>query len=345
MSLLLTGLIIIIAAGIFQGSFAVPMAYARTWKWENSWMLYIILGMIVFNLIFAYITVPNLFGIYASSGMAVLITPLIFGVLIGFAAITFGLGIAAAGFSLGFAIMQGLATGLGAFIPMVVLHPAEILTSKGVFVLIALAISLTGVAIIGFAGVRKEREQGGVAGEITKTTNLTIKKGIVICVINGFLATSFNLGFAFSDKLMNVAASSGASPYWAGNAVWGVLFTVGGIINVLYCLFLMKRNNTGKEYKNPGFLKNFILITVMSIIWIASFVMYGSGATMMGSWGTVIGWPVYMILSISCANIWGIIQGEWGGNVTPQTKRFMGIGLASLLVAILLLGYSATIPV
>ena len=83
----------------------------------------------------------------------------------------------------------------------------------------------------------------------------------------------------------------------------------------------------------------------MSVVWIASFIMYGSGATMMGSWGTIIGWPVYMILSISCANIWGVLQGEWGGEVSYGTKRLMGIGLATLLIAIVLLGYSSTITI
>lgn len=343
MNPILLGLFVVIIAGIFQGSFAVPMSYARTWKWENLWMLYVILGMIVFNLFFAYITVPDLVGIYTSSSMAVLVTPVVFGILIGFAAITFGLGLAAVGFSLGFAIMQGLTTGLGTFIPMVVLHPEEILTSKGVLVLLALIISLFGVVIIGFAGIRKEREQGGVAGEITKTSNLSMKTGIFICILNGFLASAFNLGFVFSSKLMDAATAAGASEYWAGNAVWGVLFTVGGIINVFYCSYLMKRNNTAKEFKNPGLFKNVILIVIMSIIWIASFIMYGSGATMMGSWGTIIGWPVYMILSISFANLWGILQGEWKGDVSAGTKKLMGLGLITLLVAILLLGYSSTI--
>ena len=342
MNIVLLGLFVIIAAGIFQGSFVVPMAYARSWKWENSWMLYIILGMIVFNLIIAAVTVPDLWGLYTSSP-AIMVTPLIFGVMIGFAAITFGLGAAAAGLSLGFAIMQGLATGLGSFIPLVVLHPEDVASPKGILIIITLLVSLIGVGIVGAAGMRREREQGGAAGEISKTTNISLKVGIIICVINGFLATAFNLGFAFSDKLMEAAIAAGASAFGAGNAIWGVLFTVGGIINVFYCMYLLKRNDTMKEYRNPGSLKNFMLIVVMSVVWIASFVMYGRGATMMGSWGTIIGWPVYMILSISCANIWGIVQGEWGGTVSVGTTRMMGLGLGLLLVSILLLGYSATL--
>ncbi len=344
MSLVLMGLIIVIIAGVFQGSFAVPMSYARTWKWENSWMMYVIFGMIVFNLLFAVYTVPNLWDVYTVDA-SVLVTPLLFGVMIGFAAVTFGLGLASAGFSLGFAIMQGTATGLGALIPMLVLHPEDVATSKGILILVTLVISLAGVGIIGAAGVKREREQGGAAGEITKTSNISLRTGIIICLVNGFLATAFNLGFVFSNRLIDAAQAAGASQYWAGNAAWGILFTVGGIINVAYCLYLMKRNNTAREFKNPGFGKNLILIILMSVIWIASFIMYGSGMTMMGSWGGVIGWPIYMILSISTANLWGMFQGEWGGTVSVATKRMMAMGLGLLVISILLLGYSATITV
>ena len=342
MNLLLTGLFVVIIAGIFQGSFAVPMAYTRRWKWENTWMLYVILSMIVFNLLFAAVTVPNLWGIYTSSP-AIMITPLIFGVLIGFAAIAYGLGLVSVGLSLGLPIMQGLVTGAGTFIPMVILYPGEIFTAKGVLILLTLVISIVGVGIIGVAGIRREREQGGTAGKISKISNIPMRVGIIFCILNGVLASAFNLGFTFSGKLIAAAIQEGASPFWAGNAVWGVLFTVGGIMNVLYCLMLMKKNHTAGVYAHPGFLRNFLLIVLMAVVWIASFIMYGSGATMMGSWGTIIGWPIYMILSIAAGTVWGVVQGEWSGEVSVTTKRIMVLGLGLLLVSIILLGYSATL--
>ena len=77
-------------------------------------------------------------------------------------------------------------------------------------------------------------------------------------------------------------------------------------------------------------------------MWIGSFILYGVGATMMGSWGTVIGWSVYMILSIAVANIWGIFQGEWSG-ASRATKMIMARALAILLVAILIFAYSGTV--
>ena len=182
MNNLFLGILIVIIAALFQGSFAVPMAYARTWKWENSWMIFSVFGMIVFNLLFSIFSVHGFFHVYLSTSLNDLFVPLIFGIIWGIGAIGFGLGIASVGFALGYAIILGLVLAMGTFIPMVVLHPAEILTAKGMFILLGLIVTLTGIGISGRAGIIKEREQGKAAGEITKNSRFSIKIGILICV-------------------------------------------------------------------------------------------------------------------------------------------------------------------
>jgi len=121
-----------------------------------------------------------------------------------------------------------------------------------------------------------------------------------------------------------------------------VLFTSGGILNILYCAYLMGINKTADCYRAKGSPVNFILLLFMSLMWIGSFILYGVGATMMGTWGTVIGWAVYMVLSIAVANIWGIAQGEWKG-VSRVTKMVMVRALVILFVAILVFAYSGTV--
>jgi len=61
----------------------------------------------------------------------------------------------------------------------------------------------------------------------------------------------------------------------------------------------------------------------------------------MGDWGSVIGWSVFIAMSIAVAGIWGIMQGEWKGT-SAGTRKLMGIGLGILVVAILLFAYSAS---
>lgn len=342
MSTILLGLLIVILASVFQGSFAVPMSYARTWVWENSWMIFSVFGMMIFNFILAFLTVPQLLHVYGASTLSSLLIPIIFGVIWGIGAISFGLGVTAVGFALGYAIILGVVLGIGTFIPMAMLHPEEILTAKGILVLIGLLVALMGIGTSSYAGLKKEREQGKTAGEITKYSRYSVKTGIIICVVAGICSSAINIGFSISKPLIEIARSFGASETWAGNSIWLMLFTSGGILNILYCAYLMGINKTGRNFKAKGSFKNFLLLLLMSILWIGSFILYGAGATMMGSWGTIIGWSVYMVLSIAVANFWGIYQGEWKGT-SHKTKMTMAKALGILLIAILVFAYSGTL--
>jgi L-rhamnose-H+ transport protein len=58
----------------------------------------------------------------------------------------------------------------------------------------------------------------------------------------------------------------------------------------------------------------------------------------MGSLGPVIGWPMFLGLSLIVSNIWAVREGEWKG-----AKKPLGIMLMSVLVLIIasgILGYA-----
>ena len=337
---LLSGLLIVIAASVFQGSFMVPMAYVKKWKWENSWAVFSILGMIVFNWILAFASIPSLCQVYQAASFKMVLIPVVFGLLWGIGAIGFGLGVATVGLALGYAIIMGLVLSLGAFIPMIILHPADIVTLKGITIVIGVAVMLFGIGLFGKAGVQKEKEQGEKTGEITKLSKASMKLGLVICIIGGVFSCFPNVGFSLSQPLIDLTTEHKASPNWAGNSIWSILFTFGGIANLVYCGYLFKKNNSFKEYKTREALRNLLLMSAVSLMWIGSFIIYGVGARMMGDWGTVIGWSVFIALSISIAGIWGIAQGEWA-NTSGRTKKLMSVGIAILVFAIFIFAYSS----
>ncbi|MFA6470562.1 MAG: L-rhamnose/proton symporter RhaT [Candidatus Latescibacterota bacterium] len=342
MSPLFIGLFIVITAGLFQGSFAMPMSYARSWKFENSWMMFSLLGMVGLNLLVSLLTIPGLFAIIGAATFGELAPAIFFGILWGLGAITFGLGVSSVGLALGYATVLGTVLGMGTFVPMVVLHPSEILSAKGILILLGLLVTFTGIGVSGAAGIRKEREQGKAAGEITRNARFSMKMGILICLISGICSSSINIGFSLSHPLIERALSMGAPENWAGNVIWVVLFISGGILNIIYCSYLLIRNNSTKEYNNPGSWKNLGWMALMSAFWIGSFIAYGAGSTMMGAWGTVIGWSVYMALSIAIANFWGILQGEWVG-ASRKTRLLMIRGIGIIILAIVIFAYSGTI--
>lgn len=340
MESLTSGLGIILLAALFQGSFVVPMAYARSWKWENSWLVFSILGMLVFNGVFAWSTVSGLASVYSEATPVQLLIPIVFGALWGIGAICFGLGMAAVGLALGYAIIMGLVLSMGAFLPMICLHPADVFTAKGQVVMFGFVVMLFGILMSGLAGKLKETEQGTRAGEITKTTDISLGVGLLICIVAGIFSSLNNVGYALSEPLIKLAESQGTSPFWAGNAVWLLIFSSGGVVNITYSLVLLKRRKTFGLYKNPDILKNMGLVAAMALMWIGSFVLYGLGASKMGNWGTVIGWSVFIAISIALGNVWGIMQGEWKGT-KPKSRRIMGISMAIQVLAILIFAWGA----
>ncbi len=336
MEQLLLGLAVVTLASVFQGSFLVPMTYVKRWPWENSWAVFSVLGMIVFNWTLAFVSVPSLCAVYADASLEMLLLPAIFGLLWGLGAVGFGVGIAAVGLALGYAVIMALVLSLGALIPMAALHPQDILTPKGITVIVGVAVMVGGMALFGKAGIRKEKEQGQRSGEITKLSTTSMKLGLVICIFGGVFSCFPNVGYALSKPLCNLAESHGAAPRWSGNAVWSILFSSGALVNLTYCGYLFKKNGTLKEYICPEALRNLCLMALVSLIWISSFCLYGVGAQMMGKWGPVIGWSVFIALSVSVAGTWGVIQGEWAGT-SSQTRKLMLLGIAILVLTILIL--------
>lgn len=341
MAELILGLAVVVVAAIVQGCFLVPMSYVKGWKWENSWMVFSILSMIVFNWILGFSTIPQLADIYAKAAAMDFVIPVFFGFCWGIGAIGFGLGIAAVGLALGYAIIMALVLSLGAFIPMIILHPADIFTPKGIIIIAGVAVMVSGIALFGKAGIRKEKEQGQKTGRITELSKASMKLGIVICIIGGVFSCFPNVGFALSGALIKLAEEFNANPKWAANSVWTIMFTSGAIVNLGYCGYLFKKNGSFKDYKNHGFLKNLALMSMASLLWIVGFVLYGVGASIMGEWGSIIGWSVFIATSIAVAGAWGIMQGEWK-NTSATTRKLMGAGLGVLIIAILLFAYSAS---
>lgn len=119
------GLLAVIAGAMMQGSFALPQKFVRNWPWEKSWLFYSISGMVLFPWLLVALVVPNPAQAYANAGPGVLALTAIFGAGWGIGSVLFGLGIAALGVALGFAIIISLTAALGALVPMAVLEPAK----------------------------------------------------------------------------------------------------------------------------------------------------------------------------------------------------------------------------
>ena len=334
---LLIGFLLVLLAALLQGTFVLPMTLVRQWSWEHTWAAFSLLGMFVFNWIITFLLVPNIFAVYSASPVKDLAVLALFGLGWGVGAVLFGLGMERLSMALGYPIIMGLIASLGALIPLLLFFPQSLFTSKGLFLLAGMALVIFGIALCSIAGSRRTPSEGKSA----TTQSNTFKIGLAIAIFAGILSCLPNVGVAFGGNVIQAAGSLGVSPASSGNTVWALLFTLGGVANLAYCLYLIISKRTMGQYWNREMPRNLGLSAGMALMWIGSFYLYGAGAAKLGRWGAIAGWPLFISLSIVVGNLWGLWRGEWQG-APALARRLLNQGLLVLIVAVVTVALSNT---
>ena len=334
---LFTGFVLVLLAGLLQGTFILPMTMVRRWSWEHTWATFSLLGMFVFNWVITLLFVPNIFAVYAASPSRDLAILVLFGVGWGAGAVLFGLGMDRLGMALGYPIIMGLIASLGALIPLLVFFPQTLLTNKGLILLAGTALVIFGIVLCSIAGSR--RVASGEGATTKRSGGFTV--GLIIASLAGVLSCLPNIGMAFAGNVIGSAEKFGVSPASSGNTVWALLFTLGFAVNLAYCLYLMARHKSLGQYWNRETSRNLGLSALMAVMWIGSFYLYGAGAAKLGRWGAIAGWPLFISISIVVGNIWGLWRGEWQG-APPLARRWLNLGLLVLIVAVITVAASTS---
>jgi L-rhamnose-H+ transport protein len=109
------------------------------------------------------------------------------------------------------------------------------------------------------------------------------------------------------------------------------------VTQYFYCLKTKSWSSFGVGHSAKAYRWSIIA----GLCWFAALGIYGQGSALMGEIGPVIGWPILLGLSLIISNIWAYTSGEWKG--AKQPFRLLLAGLAVLILASVLLGYSNTI--
>jgi L-rhamnose-H+ transport protein len=328
MNQLLWGIGMVTLAGILQGSFAVPMKRMSAWRWENSWLVFALFGLIVFPWIINFATVPNVTSVYSMASTSTLVKVLVFGLLWGVGATLFGLGISRVGMALGFALILGITASFGSLLPLALLHPDQLAAKHGLALIVGTAVMVAGLVFLALAGRTREHD---LATAPSARSGFTA--GLVICIFSGIFSSMMNFSFVFGDELRLRALQAGASTAMAANPIWGLTVTGGFVANFLYCVYLLHKNRTWSVFREGRPSTYWLFGVSMGLLWFGGIVLYGMGAASLGTLGGIVGWPIFMTIDIIAALFWGAISGEWKG-ASRRALAYNWAGVALLLVAI-----------
>ena len=333
------GLLLLVLAGAMNGSFTLPMKFTRAWAWENTWLAWTIFALGIFPPLLTIYTVPQLGDVYSQAGTAAILVPAAFGAGWGISQVFFGLAVDAVGIALAFSVILGTAAAVGSLIPLFDQHREEVFTSGGLLVLLGVALVLAGVGVCAVAGRKREAALGlrsAAAQTGSEAAKPSVVKGLVFCLISGLGSALVNLGLNYGKPVSTAALKLGTDPLWAPNAVWLPLMCAGGVPNLLYCIYLMRKNRTGGKFGAGGTAHYWILAALMAFFWFGSTVMYGVSTVKLGELGTVLAWPLFMSLIVITASIWGVVTGEWKNTGRqPLAVQMSGVGVLVIAVFVL----------
>ena len=337
--------VLALMAGILNGSFATPMKYAKRWKWENIWSVWAVVGMFIFPWFIVYLTVPDMVGFYHQAEARQMLLLVGFGVGFGLAQIFFGLGIAALGIALNFAIAIGLSTALGSLVPLVAKHPNMIPTTKGMVIILGVILMLVGIVLCAVAGRHKEKEMQSSGAEQPEgaAKKMSFKAGLFICILAGLGSPLINFGLAFGKPLIDRAAQFGVRPMSQANVIWAPLVTASLVPYLIYCAYLWKKNNTARLFFQPGTSIYWLYGAMMGVLWFGSTVIYGAATAQLGGLGPVLGWPLFMSSIIITSNVWGFVTGEWKTAGQKAVRTMLG-GILFLILGFVTLALSGRLP-
>jgi L-rhamnose-H+ transport protein len=322
------GVFLAVVSGIFNGLFTTPMKLIPAWKWEQIWMVFIVVACLIMPAGMVALLTPGYLAIFSASPGSALTAALCFGFCWGFGAILFGLSVDRLGVSLANSMVIGLSSALGSLVPLLLQRQFQ-LNMRLLLLLLGIATFLIGVALCGIAGRKREGESGS-----TSSAGRSIG-AYFFCVGSGIISAIFNIGYTLALPISDTGVRLGVSRFAATNCIWLLMLAAGSLPNLVFCYFRMRKNKTQSLLIHAGGGKAWGLCTLMGLLWGGSIFLYGAATPLLGDMGPSIGWPLSLAVGLLVANLMGVWLGEWR-QVNPEAKRYMQSGIAVILVAILL---------
>ena len=329
------GIGVVLLSGAVNGSFPLPMKYARVWRWENTWLVFSLTALLILPWALAGGFVPNLVTVYRDIPGRVLFYPILFGFLWGIAQTTFGVGLKALGMALAFSVVSGLGALVGSLLPLLIQDASDLIRPKGLFLLASIPILLAGLYLYARAGRARETEQPAALATAA-TAGMSFAAGLAICVFTGVVGPSWNLGFAMSGDIVRTSLDLGATPVTSVYAVWPLILGAGFVPNLLYCVYLLFRRRSWRLFVAPDCARETALGVSMGLLWLAGIVLYGLGATLVGRYGTSVGFAAFVSAQILASNTLGILSGEWKAT-SAHTRKLLTAGVAVIVAAVIVL--------
>ncbi len=341
---MILGIILVMVAGMLTGTFMWPMKVIRRLCFEHYWFIGMFCGLLLLPWLVVAIFVPNVGQVIADIGYKPLLTANILSAGWGIANVLFGICIIRIGAALAGGLLTSLGVSAGVLIPMFFKgsglfgQAPSILSKPGIIVLIGVGIILAGVVFIAIAGFGREKALVKASPGAKSVKSGTFLSGLIMAIIAGILSSCISLSFVYSQgPVIAAVKSQGAGELVANVSVWAMGLLGGVLVNLLYPLWLMIKNHSGKALFT--FSKETVFAAVIGVQLLCGAIMLGRGMVLLGALGASVGFGIQQSLQIMGNQAVGFISGEWRGvHGRPRNILFTAIGI--FIVAVIILAFA-----
>ncbi|MDQ0106283.1 L-rhamnose-H+ transport protein [Chitinophaga terrae (ex Kim and Jung 2007)] len=342
----LLGVLFHFIGGFASGSFYIPYKRVKGWNWESYWIVGGLFSWLIIPFIAAWLTVPGFMDIIGATPGNVLFWTYFLGVLWGIGGLTFGLSMRYLGMSLGMAVALGFCSAFGALIPPIYREffsddpnnfTAMLHSNKGMFVLLGTLVCLAGIAICGKAGMMKEKELSHEQ-KTAAIQEFNLRKGLAVAIVSGILSACMSFAISAGKTMGDAAVANNANPLFKNNVIFVVIMLGGLTTNLIWCVFLNKRNQSFGDYTNKStpLARNYFFAALAGTTWFLQFFFYGMGESNLGN--DASSWILHMAFIILISGVWGFVLKEWK-NASRKTLSTISLGIFTIILSVVLVGY------
>ena len=343
---IIIGLVLVTLAGLGTGAAAWPMKIIKDLHFEQYLFVFMFSAIIVYPWLVVLLNIPDLGAIIKTVGVKQLITSNLLSVCWGIANVLYLICVVRIGAALTGAILSAAGMSVGVIMPMIFKgsglfgNAPGLLSSAGVVILVGLIVIIIGIALVSIAGFGREKALNKHSNESSnnKQASGNFMKGLVLVILAGFLSAGLSLAFVYSQgPVIEAARSQGAGDITANFTVWALCTLGGGLVNVLYALFLMAKNNS---WKLLFARKDELLFgSIIGLQFICSIIFLGRGMVMLGALGASVGFAIQQSMQVIGNQLVGFLGGEWKG-VEGKPRKTMYLAIVIILIAVIILAFS-----
>jgi L-rhamnose-H+ transport protein len=337
------GALVVVLAGLVQGSGAWPMKLMRKFEFEHWWFVAMLVGLVIAPWVITLTFCPNVWDAYRNINSSTLVKANLFAFAWGIANVLCGICYVRIGIALTGGILTGLGVSVGVTLPMIIKGSGlfgdapDLGSPAGKAVLMGVMIMLIGVVLAALAGFGRDRE----LDRADQSKSGSFLGGLIMVVVAGALSAGLSLAFVYSQgPIVTATKARGAGDIPANFAVWSIGLVGGALVNVAYPVYLMtKRNSWHILWESSWELG---LAVLMGLNFILGVALMGKGMLLLGPLGASIGFGIQQAMQMVGSQTVGFASGEWRG-VFGRPRERMYFAIALLIGAAVVMGWGNTL--